>query len=202
MPRKKKTEMPFVEKVEGTVEGAMTEKEAVAIREKSMKDNLLNIDYTELPTDTKAATAVLTTAFRQMRQTPGIRTFHSGAELQGAIDAFFVMVYKAQEVGVQIVPDVELLASFLGVTRRALMNWMRGEENSEFVNVLDLAFNDIATYKKQYALQNKVAPLIYLSDMQNNHGYLAQQTKQDVQINLRAETLTEKQLIEQAKLLP
>ena len=112
------------------------------------------------------------------------------------------MIFQAETAGIQIVPDVELLASFLGVTRRVLMTWIRGDANPEFVQVLDLALNDIATGKKQYALQNKVAPLIYLSDMQNNHGYLAQQTKQDVQISVRAETLSEKQLIENANLLP
>ena len=202
MPRKKKTEMPFVETVYGTVEGSMSEKEAIRIREKARDDNLLQIDYTALPTDTKAATAVLTNAFRRHRQTPGFRYFHSGAELQGAVDAFFEMVFQAQSVGVQIIPDVELLASFLGVTRRLLLNWLRGDANPEYVQVLDLAFNDIATGKKQFALQNKVAPLVYLSDMQNNHNYLAQQTKQDVQISVRAETLSEKQLIENAKLLP
>ena len=202
MPRKKKSEMPFIEKVEGNVEGVTSAKEAAAIREKAKEENTIAIDYSQIPTDTKAATAVLTTAFRRMRQTPGLRYFGSGAELQGAVDAFFEMIFQAETAGIQIVPDVELLASFLGVTRRVLMTWIRGDANPEFVQVLDLALNDIATGKKQYALQNKVAPLIYLSDMQNNHGYLAQQTKQDVQISVRAETLSEKQLIENANLLP
>ena len=204
MPRKKQetTTEPTVEKVEGQVEGKTSEKEELAIREAARERNLIPIDFTRMPTEARAATGTLMNAFRLARRTSGFRNYSSGAELQGAIDAFFELVYQAQMNHIEILPDIELLASFLGVTRNVLNQWLRGEANPEFAPVLDLAFNDIATGKKQYALQNKVAPLVYLSDMQNNHGYTAQQTKSDVQISFRAESLTEKQLIENANLLP
>lgn len=201
MPKKKQTEN--VEVVEGVVETVqLTLKEELEIRNNSRALNTIPIAWDQMPTDVRGATGTLTMAFRRFRQTSGMRTFTSGPELQGAIDAFFEMVFTAQAKGVEILPDVELLASFLGVTRNALMSWMRGEANPEFVPVLDLAFNDIALGKKQYALQTKVAPLVYLSDMQNNHGYIAQQNKNDVQITFKNESLSEKQLIDNANLLP
>ena len=201
MPKKKQTEN--VEVVEGVVETVqLTLKEELEIRNNSKALNTIPIAWDQMPTDVRGATGTLTMAFRRFRQTSGMRTFTSGPELQGAIDAFFEMVFTAQAKGVEILPDVELLASFLGVTRNALMSWMRGEANPEFVPVLDLAFNDIALGKKQYALQTKVAPLVYLSDMQNNHGYIAQQNKNDVQITFKNESLSEKQLIDNANLLP
>ena len=197
MPKKKQTEN--VEVVEGVVETVqLTLKEELEIRNNSRALNTIPIAWDQMPTDVRGATGTLTMAFRRFRQTSGMRTFTSGPELQGAIDAFFEMVFTAQAKGVEILPDVELLASFLGVTRNALMSWMRGEANPEFVPVLDLAFNDIALGKKQYALQTKVAPLVYLSDMQNNHGYIAQQNKNDVQITFKNESLSEKQLIDNA----
>lgn len=201
MPKKKQTEN--VEVVEGVVEPVqLSLKEELAIRTEAKEKNTIPIAWDRMPTDVRGATGTLMMAFRRFRQTAGMRAFTSGPELQGAIDAFFEMVYTAQSAGVDILPDVELLASFLGVTRNALMSWLKGEANPEFVPVLDLAFNDIATGKKQYALQTKVAPLVYLSDMQNNHGYIAQQNKNDVQITFKNENLTEKQLIDNASLLP
>lgn len=204
MPRKKADEITeqTVEKVTGHVEGKTPNKQALALREQAMKDSLLQIDYSMLPKDSRGASGTLLSLFRRNRRISGFRTFDSGAELQGAIDAYFEMIYQAQAAEVEIVPDIELLASFLGVTRNVLFSWMRGEANPEFVQVLDLAFNDIATGKKQYALQHKVAPLVYLSDMQNNHGYVAEQRKQDVQLNFRVEQLTKEQLLENANLLP
>ena len=128
--------------------------------------------------------------------------FVSGAELQGAIDAYWDFIYRVNSDGRKIYPDVEGLASFLRVSRSTLMNWKRGDTNREFIPVVETAFNDIAAVKKQLALGGKLPPLIYLNDFQNNHGYLSNTSKQDIEISVRREPDDPQKLIDAAKFLP
>jgi len=128
--------------------------------------------------------------------------FASGAELQGAIDAYWDFIYRVNTDGRKIYPDVEGLASFLRVARSTLMNWKRGEVNREFAPIIETCFNDIASVKKQLALGGNLPPLIYLNDMQNNHGYLSNTTRQDVEITVRREPDDPQKLIDAARYLP
>ena len=131
-----------------------------------------------------------------------VAKFISGAELQGAIDAYWDFIYRVNTDGRKIYPDVEGLASFLRVSRSTLMGWKRGETNREFIPILETAFNDIASVKKQLALGGNLPPLIYLNDMQNNHGYLSNTSKQDIEISVRREPDDPQKLIDAAKFLP
>lgn len=128
--------------------------------------------------------------------------FASGAELQGAIDAYWDFIYRVNADGRKIYPDVEGLASFLRVARSTLMNWRRGEVNREFAPVIETCFNDIASVKKQLALGGNLPPLIYLNDMQNNHGYLSNTSRQDIEVTVRREPDDPQKLIDAAKFLP
>lgn len=111
--------------------------------------------------------------------------FVSGAELQGAIDAYWVFLRDAVQSGRQIIPDVEGLASFIGVSRSTISEWRKGNPNKEFSPIVERAMNDIAMVKKQLAMKNKIPALIYLNDMQNNHGYLSNNSKVDIDITAR-----------------
>lgn len=128
--------------------------------------------------------------------------FASGAELQGAIDAYWDFIYRVNQDGRKIYPDVEGLASFLRVARSTLMNWKRGEVNREFAPIMETCFNDIASVKKQLALGGNLPPLIYLNDMQNNHGYLSNTSRQDIEVTVRREPDDPQKLIDAAKFLP
>jgi len=128
--------------------------------------------------------------------------FASGAELQGAIDAYWDFIYRVNSDGRKIYPDVEGLASFLRVARSTLMNWKRGEVNREFAPIIETTLNDIASVKKQLALGGNLPPLIYLNDMQNNHGYISNTSKVDVDVAVRREPDDPQKLIDNAKFLP
>ena len=128
--------------------------------------------------------------------------FASGAELMGAIDAYWDFIYRVNTDGRKIYPDVEGLASFLRVSRSTLMAWKRGETNREFVPIIETTLNDIASVKKQLALGGNLPPLIYLNDMQNNHGYLSNTSKVDVDVAVRREPDDPQKLIDNARFLP
>lgn len=128
--------------------------------------------------------------------------FASGAELQGAIDAYWDFIYRVNTDGRKIYPDVEGLASFLRVARSTMMNWKRGEVNREFAPIVETALNDIAAVKKQLALGGNLPPLVYLNDMQNNHGYLSNTSRQDIEVTVRREPDDPQKLIDAARFLP
>lgn len=136
------------------------------------------------------------------RRPYSLPSFASGAELQGAIDAYWDFIYRVNQDGRKIYPDVEGLASFLRVARSTLMNWKRGEVNREFAPIMETCFNDIASVKKQLALGGNLPPLIYLNDMQNNHGYLSNTSRQDIEVTVRREPDDPQKLIDAAKFLP
>ena len=125
--------------------------------------------------------------------------FVSAAELAGAIDAYFEVMYAAAMNGSEVIPDVEHLALYLGTSRQSLMK-MR-TKTPEIGEVIENALNRIAAIKKQLAMHNKIPSLVYLSDIQNNHGYV-NGSKVDVALDVRRETPTREALIEQAKYLP
>lgn len=203
MARKKKTE-EVTEKVEGNVEPLAYSEEEQRIRA-AARDNAIAARGGKVYGTNKLS--ILTGAILQNRaNNSGIRErkYSSGAELAGVIDAYFHGVFNEQEKGSEVLPDIEPMADFLGITRETMMRWVRGEDNLDFVAPLQIAMNEIASLKKQRAMTDKVNGLVYLSDMQNNHGYLSNQKSADVNINVRMrnELPSVEQLTEQMRLLP
>lgn len=153
----------------------------------------------EVPEIVKAMTYVPMTGRGHEGVWQNAPRFVSAAELAGAIDAYFTVIYNAATAGSDVIPDVEMLAAFLGSSRTEMMTW--GKKDSEMGRVLDQALNRIAAIKKQLAMHNKIPSLVYLSDMQNNHGYL-NQSKQELTIDIRRPIEDRQTLIDNAKLLP
>lgn len=205
MPRKK-TEITSdnVEKVSGSVEGLTYSQAEIAAQEKARNDWMVKIDWEGFGKNQYSEMIGMVYLNRTRNRGAREKTFNSGAELAGAIDAYWCLLFDLAEHGHTNMPDVESLADFLGVTRDTLMRWRRGEDNTEFIDPLNLAFNEIAQIKKQFAMQGRVNGLVYLSDMQNNHGYLANQKGSEIQLNVRVknELPSKEELIEKAKLLP
>ena len=124
--------------------------------------------------------------------------FVSASELCGAVDAYFELMYLAAKQGSELIPDVEHLRLFLGISKSTMSRWKR--ENPEFDDVLSEAYDRVLAVKKQLAMHNKIPQLVYMNDIQNNHGYrqkdrTEEKTEEKPLVNVE-------QLIEAAKYLP
>ena len=183
MPRKKKSET--VEQVEGRVESLTYGEEEQRIRVAAREKALAEHDPTIYGTN--RLSSVTGAVLKNRKRNSGIREreYTCGAELAGYIDAYFQTLFNEQEAGLDVMADTEAMADYLGITRDTLIRWMRGEDNREFVSPLQIAMNEIAYMKKQRAMDNKVNGLVYLSDMQNNHGYIANTKSGDISVNVR-----------------
>ena len=191
-----------IEKVEGEVEGVVLSREQEReIAEQAREQYLLTPNWDAFGVnDLSDITGVM--LYIRASRPLGMSHFTSGAELAGACQAYFEFLFDCIQHGANIRPDIEILASFLGVDRATLISWRRGEANPEFVPILNKVWNDIAAVKKQLAMENKTPALIYMQDMQNNHGYVQNVNKTDVQIQVRPGIASTQQLIDAAKLLP
>lgn len=206
MPRKKKNEITTepVETVEGSVEGLTYSQAEVITREEARKKYHVSIDWSGFGKNQMSEAVGLVFLNRTRRKSVKEAEFSCGAELDGAIDEYWCLMFDLAEHGHGNVPDVESLADFLGVSRGTLLRWKNGEDNLEFVDPLNVAFNEIAEVKKQLAATGRVNGLVYLNDLQNNHGYLNNQKTNDLNVNVRLkhEPPSREQLIEMTKLLP
>lgn len=76
--------------------------------------------------------------------------------------------------GVELIPDVEGVCSFCGISRDQLRYWeCEGAQDWQlFVKSLK---NHIAAYKKQKGMNGKIPPIVMALDFNNNHGYVQSQ---------------------------
>lgn len=102
------------------------------------------------------------------------RKYETIEELQEGIQKYLVYIAEQNAAGVALIPDVEGLALFLGVSRSTLYEWQRARPG-EFSDTLKRTLNAIAAAKKQLALMGKIPPLVFATDFNNNHGYTQQQ---------------------------
>lgn len=96
--------------------------------------------------------------------------FPNVESLERAIQSYWVSVFEQRSKGLAVIPDVEHLCSYLGVSRRTLMEWKR-ENRNNFGDTLETAFNDIAAVKNQLALHGDINAMVWTVMMNNNHGY-------------------------------
>ena len=102
------------------------------------------------------------------------RKYETAEELQEGIKKYLVYIAEKNAAGVALIPDVEGLALFLGVSRSTLYEWQNSRPG-EFSDTLKRTLNAIAAAKKQLALMGKIPPLVFATDFNNNHGYTQQQ---------------------------
>ena len=102
------------------------------------------------------------------------RKYETIEELQEGIKKYLVYIAEKNAAGVALIPDVEGLALFLGVSRSTLYEWQNSRPG-EFSDTLKRTLNAIAAAKKQLALMGKIPPLVFATDFNNNHGYTQQQ---------------------------
>lgn len=206
MPRKKKNEIVNdTEVVEGRVEGLTYSEEEQRIRQAAREKALAEWDKATYGSNVFSVATGQIVRNRSRNNGVRERVYTSGAELAGMIDAYWCILFRDQEQGLNIVPDVEHMAEFLGVTRDTVNRWERGEDNLEFVDPIRIAKNEIASVKKQRALtDSKVNSLLTITDLNNNHGYQQNQKGTEVNVNVRLkhDLPSIEQLNEQIKLLP
>lgn len=77
--------------------------------------------------------------------------------------------------GVELIPDVEGLCAFIGISRDTLNEWERSRP-PEYSDVIKAVKTQIAAYKKQLGMQGRIPAVVLAIDFNNNHGYLQQQT--------------------------
>ena len=103
--------------------------------------------------------------------------YETADDLREAIIEYWDFMQDQNEKGNPIIPDVEGLCTFLGVSRRVMSMWERGDRRAGagFQEVIEQAKNDIATCKKQLGLAGVIPPIVLALDMNNNHGYVQKQ---------------------------
>ena len=103
----------------------------------------------------------------------GIR-YETVEDLENGIMAYWDYLMKANEQNIALLPDVEGMCAFLGITRNTFLEWERNDVRG-FGATIEQAKNDIAACKKQIGLHGKIPPIIMAMDFNNNHGYTQRQ---------------------------
>jgi len=111
------------------------------------------------------------------------------------------LIVKKIQNGEEIIPDAESLAVALDISIGTLKSWQRGDRGEAFKTIIDTEMNKIAAVKNQLALKGAIVPIVYLSQMNNLHGY-TQNNKTEVVLSDKREVQSADDLISKAKLLP
>ena len=190
------------EKVEGKVEGLTYSQAEIKIREEARVKWLVDVDLRGFGKNQLSEAIGMVFLNRTRNRSVKENHFSCGAELAGVIDAYWSFLMDVAEKGHTIIPDVEQLADFLGVTRATLNRWRRGEDNIEFVDPINIACNEIAQVQKQMGMQGKLSPLLIMANLNNDHGYTQKQSDVQVNVRVRNELPDRKQLTEIVERLP
>ena len=127
--------------------------------------------------------------------------FASVEELQQGIVNYWRYLEDANRREIKLIPDVEGLCSFLGISRDMLFEWERNNFHG-FASTIKTAKNDIASIKKQLGEQGKIPPIVMAMDFNNNHGYVQKQEISVQPVNPLGETPDVVQIAERYKQLP
>ena len=100
--------------------------------------------------------------------------YETAEALRKAIVGYWDYLEDQNTLGNPLIPDVEGLATYLGVSRDTLRNWETGRtmKGKGFDVVVAQAKNDIAACKKQLGQLGNLPPIVMAMDFNNNHGYV------------------------------
>lgn len=84
---------------------------------------------------------------------------------------YIIDVNARPEVEKRLIPDIESLSVYLGITRMTLLTYekTRGGEWSDLIGQIK---NMIASAKKQLIMTGKIPAIIGIFDLTNNHNYV------------------------------
>jgi hypothetical protein len=131
------------------------------------------IDYTPVEPDEMRAIIGLATNHLKRGGRPPV--FSGLEELQGAIQAYWDYISTQNDQGIKLIPDVEGLCCYIGISRETLNKWENANYQG-FGDTIKASKNAIAACKKQLALHGKIPPIVFATDFNNNHGYVQKQS--------------------------
>lgn len=118
-----------------------------------------------------------------------------------AIAGWEQAVVERIKSGDNYIPDAEGLFSHLGVSPGVVKGWRRGERGVEMQNVIEVELNRIAAVKNQLAMRGIIPPLVWVTQMNNVHGY-TQTKNMEIEVSAKRTPESAESLIKSAKLLP
>jgi hypothetical protein len=137
-----------------------------------------NEDYE--PTDNEDMVALTNASILNLRQYRDDcvqgrpRKYETVDEFFTAVEAYFQYIQDANLDEIRLIPDIEGLCSYMGISRDSLFDWERTRD-SRYIDAIKTVKNTIAFCKKQLALKGKIPPIVFATDFNNNHGYLQKQ---------------------------
>lgn len=75
------------------------------------------------------------------------------------------------DINKKLVPDIEALCTFLGITRTTLLTYEK-QRNSSWQDFIKQTKNAIAACKKELAFHQQIPPVVAMFDLTNNHHYV------------------------------
>lgn len=104
------------------------------------------------------------------------RKYETIEEFIEAVQSYVNYIDEVREgEGVELIPDVEGLCCYIGISRDTLFEWERSR-GPEFSDVISRVRTAIASYKKQLGFNGKIPAVVMAIDFNNNHGYVQSQT--------------------------
>lgn len=111
------------------------------------------------------------------------------------------LILRKIQDGYEVIPDAEGLATALDVNISTITSWRRGDRGEAFKNIIETELNKIAAVKNQLAMKGAIPQLVWVTMMNNQHGY-TQNNRTEITVNDRREIADTQDLINRAKLLP
>lgn len=111
-------------------------------------------------------------------QPPQYPTVESFVEV---VNDYFDYLSDRLKIGVKLIPDVEGLAMFMGISRETLRTWTISRSPT-YSATIKSATNSIMAVKKHLAQTGCIPPMVFAIDANNNHDYTQ---KQEVALTLQ-----------------
>lgn len=180
------------------------------VRKQSYKRFKEGRDYEPTDAETTAALCdAFLTGFLQTEETPEggevqnrggrPRKLETVEEFTEVAEKYILYIKDRAAEGVRLVPDVEGFCSFAGISRETLNNWETARPGV-YSDTIKRLKTSIAAFKKQLAFAGKIPPIVFATDMNNNHGYT--QAAQKIDLNVGKQTAELPTAAEIAQRLP
>lgn len=112
-------------------------------------------------------------AIKNMKRMKAVH-YETAEQLSQGIIRYWQYLKEQNMIGNALIPDVEGLSTFLGISRQTLFNLERSDKEG-FRELIAQAKNDIAACKKQLGQQGMIPPIVMAMDFNNNHNYTQKQ---------------------------
>lgn len=102
------------------------------------------------------------------------RKYETVEEFKEIVNGYLNYIKDANIDKIKLIPDVEGLCAFMGISRDTLLEWERNRPRP-YSDTIKMVKNQLAFFKKQLAMKGKIPALTFATDFNNNHGYTQKQ---------------------------